>query len=49
MLEAYPDVKVVIVMDNASYHRSKASMAALALFAERLYGVCLRNVQRAAK
>jgi transposase len=32
---------VVIVMDNASYHRSKASMAALALFAERLHVVWL--------
>lgn len=41
MLEAYPDMKVVIVMDNASYHRSKAAMATLAVFAERLYVVWL--------
>ena len=28
--------KVVLVLDNASYHRSYASLAALALFEERL-------------
>jgi transposase len=37
----YPDVKVVMVMDNASYHRSQASRAALSLFEERLYVVWL--------
>jgi len=41
MLQAYPDMTVVIVMHNASYHRSKASMAALALFAERFHVVWL--------
>jgi transposase len=41
MLQAYPDVQVVIVMDNASYHRSRASRAALSLFAQRLYVVWL--------
>jgi transposase len=41
MLDQYPDVKVIMVMDNASYHRSKASMAALSLFEERLYVVWL--------
>ena len=41
MLTEYPDVKVSMVMDNASYHRSKASMAALSLFEERLHVVWL--------
>ena len=41
MLTEYPNVKVIMVMDNASYHRSKASMAALSLFEERLYVVWL--------
>jgi transposase len=41
MLDEYPDVKVVMVMDNASYHRSRASMAALSLFEERLHVVWL--------
>ena len=41
MLAAYPDRNVIMVMDNASYHRSKASMAALTLFQERLYVVWL--------
>ena len=41
MLTEYPDVKVIMVTDNASYHRSKASMAALSLFEERLYVVWL--------
>ncbi len=41
MLTEYPDVKVIMVMDNASYHRSKASMAALSLFEKRLYVVWL--------
>ncbi len=31
-----PDQKVVMVLDNASYHRSAAVRAALALFEERL-------------
>lgn len=31
-----PDQKVVMVLDNASYHRSYASLAALSLFEERL-------------
>lgn len=33
--------KVVLVLDNASYHRSYASLAALALFEERLRVICL--------
>jgi putative transposase len=31
-----PQQKVIMVLDNASYHRSYASLAALALFEERL-------------
>lgn len=41
MLNEYPDKKVVMVMDNASYHRSKASMAALSVFDARLHVVWL--------
>jgi len=41
MLTTYPAVKVIMVLDNASYHRSKASMAALRLFEERLHVVWL--------
>lgn len=41
MLTEYPNVKVIMVMDNASYHRSKASMAALSLFEDRLEVVWL--------
>ena len=41
MLTEYPDVKVIMVMDYASYHHSKASMAALSLFEERLHVVWL--------
>ena len=41
MLAEYPDVKVIMVMDNASYHRSYASMAALSLFEARLHVVWL--------
>jgi transposase len=41
MLTEYPDVKVIMVMDNASYHRSKASMAALTWFEEWRCGVWL--------
>lgn len=41
LLTEYPAVKVIMVMDNASYHRSKASLAALSLFEERLHVVWL--------
>ena len=30
LVECYPTQKIVLVMDNASYHRSRASRAALA-------------------
>ncbi len=41
MPDEYPHGKVVMVIDNASYHRSKAAMAALRLFEERLHVVWL--------
>jgi transposase len=41
MLDEYPDVKVIMVLDNASYHRSRASMAALSVFEDRLQVVWL--------
>ena len=34
-------MKVIMVMDNASYHRSHASMATLSLFEEQLHVVWL--------
>ena len=36
LLGCYPTQKVVLVMDNASYHKSKASLAALSLFDDRV-------------
>lgn len=36
MRQIPPNKKAVMVLDNASYHRSHASMAALSLFEERL-------------
>jgi transposase len=36
MLRDYPDQSVVLVMDNAPYHRSAAVQAALSLFEPRL-------------
>jgi len=36
MTVCYPTQKVILVTDNASYHKSKASLAALSLFEERL-------------
>jgi transposase len=32
LIEQFPTQKITLVMDNASYHKSKASMAALSLF-----------------
>ena len=34
---AYPDETLLLVMDNASYHRSKAVQAALSLFEHRVH------------
>lgn len=36
LMNIYPDSPVVLVMDNAPYHRSKMVMAALSLFEHRL-------------
>jgi transposase len=36
MMEVYPNSEVVLVMDNAPYHRSKMVAAALSLFEHRL-------------
>lgn len=33
----YPDETLILVMDNASYHRSKAVQAALSLFEDRVH------------
>ena len=41
VLAEYPHQKLVLVMDNASYHRSATAQAALSLFAERLLVVWL--------
>jgi transposase len=36
MTVCYPTQKVILVTDNASYHKSQASLAALSLFENRL-------------
>lgn len=36
LLEQYPDQAVILVLDNASFHRSNAAMAALSLFEHRV-------------
>lgn len=36
LVECFPTEKIVLVMDNASYHRSKAVRAALSLFEPRV-------------
>lgn len=36
MTVCYPTQKVILVTDNATYHKSKASLAALSLFEQRL-------------
>lgn len=41
MTVCYPSRKVILVMDNATYHKSQASLAALSLFADRLKVVWL--------
>ncbi len=37
MLRHYPTQNVILILDNASFHKSVASQAALALFEERLH------------
>lgn len=41
VLSEYAHQKLILVMDNASYHRSSAAPAALSLYAERLLVVWL--------
>jgi transposase len=36
LLAEYPHQKLILVMDNASYHRSATAQAALSLYADRL-------------
>ena len=36
-----PEQKAIMVLDNASYHRSRAALAALSLFEARLHSVWL--------
>jgi hypothetical protein len=37
LIEQYPDQVVVLVLDNASFHKSAAALAALSLFEHRLW------------
>lgn len=41
LLERYPSGQVVLVLDNASIHKSRASLAAVSLFEHRLWVVYL--------
>jgi len=41
MLDCYPTQRIVLVLDNAPYHRSAYSQAALSLFEDRLVVVWL--------
>jgi putative transposase len=43
LLTEYPRQKVIWVMDNASYHHSKTTQAALSLFEDRLMVIWLPN------
>jgi len=36
LVEQFPTHKIILVLDNASYHKSKASLAALSLFEPRV-------------
>ena len=36
LLSEYPHQKLILVMDNASYHRSATAQAALSLYADRI-------------
>jgi len=36
LLEQFPTQKIVLALDNASYHKSKATLAALSLFEPRV-------------
>ena len=41
LVEQYPDQVVVLVLDNASFHKSAAALAALSLFEHRLWPLWL--------
>lgn len=41
LVDKYPSGRVVLVMDNASYHKSAPALAALSLFEHRLLVVWL--------
>lgn len=41
MVKQYPHGRIVLVMDNASYHKSAAALAALSLFEHRLLVIWL--------
>ena len=36
LIEQFPTQKIILVLDNASYHKSKASLATLSLFEPRV-------------
>jgi len=36
LVEQFPTQKIILVLDNAAYHKSKASLAALSLFEPRV-------------
>ena len=36
LLEQFPTQKIILVLDNASYHKSRATLAALSLFEPRV-------------
>ena len=41
MVECYPTGRIVLIMDNVSYHKSAAVLAALSLFEHRLLVIWL--------
>lgn len=41
LLTCYPSDKLILVLDNAAYHKSRAALAALDAFAHRLHVVFL--------
>ena len=53
LLACYPTQKIVLILDNASYHKSRASLAALSLFEDRVriiwlpaYSPFLNSIER---
>jgi len=41
LVQCFPDDKIILVLDNASSHKSKAALAALSLFEPRVRVVWL--------